>query len=366
MKTNTIFSPIKLGNNLLHHRVVMAPLTRFRATAEAVPTDLQAEYYKQRSSKGGLIIAEATFIDQLAGGLKYVPGIYNQEQIEGWKKVTSGVHAKEGIIFLQLWHLGRAGSKELNPHQEQIVSASGISANGRNFLGAEFETPRALEIEEIMSIVEQYRRAAVNAIEAGFDGVEIHSGSGYLLDQFINSNSNLRTDMYGGSIENRCRIIFNVLDAIVDAIGAERVAIRFSPGGDFQDMHDASAIETWSYLTSEIQTRYPNFGYLHFIEVRANFFVDTDVPVIDSLEPYRKIWKGPLIVASGFSTTRQHAIELAEKTGNLVAFGRAFIANPDLPERLSNGWELEKYDRNTFYSGGSKGYTDYPYYKDAN
>ncbi|KAG2211147.1 hypothetical protein INT47_006266 [Mucor saturninus] len=366
MKTSAIFSPIQLGDNLLRHRVVMAPLTRFRASADAVPSDLQVEYYQQRCSKGGLIIAEATFIDRLAGGLPHVPGIYNQAQIEGWQKVTTAVHAKEGIIFLQLWHLGRTGSKDLNPDGEQTVSASSIASDGKTFLGAGFETPRALETEEIGAIVEQYRSAAVNAIEAGFDGVEIHGGSGYLLDQFINSNSNVRTDIYGGSIENRCRIVFDVLDAIVGALGAERVAIRFSPGGDFQDMHDATPVETWSYLTSEIQKRYPRLGYLHFIEVCANFFIDTDVPAADSIEPYRKIWKGPLVMASGFSTTHQHAIELAERTGNLIAFGRAFIANPDLPERLSNGWELEKHDRDTFYSSGSKGYTDYSCYKDAN
>ncbi|KAG2198080.1 hypothetical protein INT47_011915 [Mucor saturninus] len=365
MSNKAIFTPIKVGNSLLQHRVVLAPLTRRRASTEAAPTDLLVEYYKQRASEGGLLITEATLIDRLAGGFPKVPGIYRQEQIEGWKKVTSAVHEKNGTIFLQLWHNGRAASKLFNPNQEQIVSASAIAITGTPVLGGEYEVPRALEVDEIKTIVEQYKRAALYAIEAGFDGVEIHGANGYLLDQFINSGSNKRTDNYGGSIENRSRFTLEVVDAVVEAVGAERVAIRFSPGGSFQDMQDDTVVETWTYLTTEIQKRHANLAYLHFIEARSNFFVDTDVPAPDSLEIYRKIWKGPFVTAGGFSNTTQHAINLAEKTGDLIAFGRAFIANPDLPARLANDWELNNYDRSSFYGGDAHGYTDYPFYDET-
>ncbi|CAO3606952.1 unnamed protein product [Mucor hiemalis] len=367
MSTKAIFSPVKIGNSLLKHRVVLAPLTRFRATLEAVPTDLQREYYEQRATDGGLLITEATFISRLAGGYQRAPGIYNKEQIEEWKKVTAAVHKKNGLIYLQLWHIGRAGSKFLNPNQEQIVSASDIPISGKSLLGNDYEAPRPLEIDEIKAITQDYRQAALNAIEAGFDGVEIHSANGYLLDQFINTSSNKRTDIYGGSIENRARFSLEVVDAVVDAIGAERTAIRFSPGGGFQDMQDDTVVETWSYLTSELQKNHPLLAYVHFIEARAQIHNDSaPISTVDSLEPYRQIWKGPFIAASGFSNTTEHAIDLAEKTGNLIAFGRAFIANPDLPERLRNDWPLNKYNRNTFYISTAEGYTDYPFYDSKN
>ncbi|KAI9343842.1 hypothetical protein BD770DRAFT_329177 [Pilaira anomala] len=363
--TKAIFSPIKVGNFGLKHRVVLAPLTRFRATTEAVPTDLQREYYEQRTTEGGLLITEATFIDRLAGGYPRAPGIYNSEQVEGWKKVTAAVHEKKGAIYLQLWHIGRAGSKFLNPNQEQVVSASDIAITGKTLLGNDYETPRPLEIDEIKEIVKQYARAAKLAVEAGFDGVEIHGANGYLIDQFINTSSNKRTDIYGGPIENRARFALEVVDAVVEAIGAERTAIRFSPGGAFQDMKDDTVVETWSYLTSELQKNHPDLAFLHFVEARGDMFSES-VNTIDSLEPYRQIWKGPFISASGFSNATQQAIDLAEKTGDLIAFGRAFIANPDLPQRLANGWELNKYDRSTFYTNDAAGYTDYPFYDTKN
>lgn len=364
MSTQAIFTPIKVGGHKLQHRVVLAPLTRFRATVEGVPTDLLTEYYKQRTTDGGLLITEATGITQGAAYPK-APGIYTKEQIEAWKKVTSAVHEKNGTIFLQLWHIGRAGSKHFNPDGAQIVSASAIPISGPTMTGEDHEVPRALEIEEIKELVQTYRQAAINAVEAGFDGVEIHSANGYLLDQFINTSSNKRTDIYGGSIENRGRFSLEVVDAIVDAIGANRTAIRFSPGEAFQDMQDDTVVETWSYLTSEIQKKHPDLAYLHFIQARANIFGnDKNVAPPDTLGPYRQIWKGPFITSSGFSTATQEAIDLAERTGDLISFGRAFIANPDLPERLRNGWELNKYDRSTFYSEGSVGYTDYPFYEE--
>jgi 2,4-dienoyl-CoA reductase-like NADH-dependent reductase (Old Yellow Enzyme family) len=366
MSTKAIFSPIKVGNNLLKHRVVLAPLTRLRATVDAIPTDLQVEYYKQRASEGGLLITEATGISRLSGGYPHAPGIYNKSQIENWQKVTKAVHAKKGsLIFLQLWHIGRAGSKYLNPNQEEVVSASSIAITGKNMAGGDYEVPHALEIDEIKAIVQDYRQAALNAIEAGFDGVEIHGANGYLIDQFINSSSNKRTDIYGGSIENRSRFALEVIDAIVEVVGAERTAIRLSPGAAFQDMKDDTPVETWSHLTSEIQTKHPNLSYLHFIEARGDMMGES-VNTVDTLEPYRQIWKGPFITAGGFSTNIEHAIDTAEKTGNLIAFGRTFIANPDLPERLRNSWELNKYDRSTFYVQSAEGYTDYPVYDNKN
>lgn len=367
MNSKALFSPIKVGNNLLKHRVVLSPLTRFRASPEAVPTDLMVEYYKQRSSDGGLLVSEATFIDRLAGGYPRAPGIYNKDQIEAWKKITSVVHEKKASIFLQLWHLGRTGSKYLNPNGEQIVSASAIAVEGKTMSGADYEVPHALEIDEIKVIVEQYKQAALNAVnESGFDGVEIHSASGYLPDQFINSGSNKRTDIYGGSIENRSRFVLEVIDAVVEAVGAERTSVRFSPGGPFQGMQDDTVEETWGYITSEIQKKHPQLAYVHFIETRANFMSDDNTPSPDSLKTYRNIWQGPFITSSGFSTARDHAIDFAEKTGSLISFGRAFIANPDLPARLKNGWEFNKYDRSTFYSNEAKGYTDYPFYDNKN
>ncbi|KAI9246762.1 hypothetical protein BY458DRAFT_527650 [Sporodiniella umbellata] len=358
-----LFEPTQIGSNKLEHRVVLAPLTRFRATLEAVPTDVMVEYYRQRASKGGLLITEATFIDRLAGGYIQAPGIYNKEQIEAWKKVTSAVHQKGGVIFCQLWHIGRVSFSALNPNNEPPVSASAIAAGEKDAFGRTYEVPHALEVNEIKEIVQHYKRAALYAIEAGFDGVEIHNANGYLLDQFLNTSSNKRTDSYGGSAENRGRFSLEVVDAITEAIGAERTAIRFSPDGHFQGMQDNNSAETWGYLTESLQKKHPKLAYVHFIEPRSNFFSDK-VNTDDSLTIYRKIWKGPFITAGGFSTAVKHAANLAEDTGNLIAFGRAFIANPDLPKRIQKELDLNKYDRSTFYTHEPIGYTDYPAYSE--
>ncbi|CEP18408.1 hypothetical protein [Parasitella parasitica] len=356
-----IFSPIKVGTNSLQHRVVLCPLTRFRSDPASVPSALQAEYYKQRATDGGLLITEATLISPSAGGYPRAPGIFNKEQIEGWKKVTSAVHEKKGVIFTQLWHVGRVGSKFLNPNQKQVVSASEIPVSGKNPQGNDYEVPRALQVDEIKEIVNDYTQSAKNAIEAGFDGVELHGANGYLIDQFINSSSNKRTDMYGGSIENRARFALEIVDSVAKAVGVERTAIRFSPGNSYQDMGDDTVIETWSYITSQLQKRHPDLAYLHFMEADA-FLKDK---LVDTLEPYRALWKGPFITANGYSTAPDQAIELAEKTGDLVAFGRAFISNPDLVERLRQGHELAQFDNSTFYTNDAAGYTDYPFYNET-
>ncbi|GAA5804914.1 hypothetical protein HPULCUR_010423 [Helicostylum pulchrum] len=361
MNKSSLFSPVKLGHNQLTHRVVLAPLTRFRATLSGEPTDSVVKYYSQRASPGGLMITEATFINPLSGGFPHAPGIYTQTQLQQWKKVASAVHKKGAIIFLQVWHVGRAGTKYLNPNQEEVISASSIAIGGNSVLtGQPFEVPRAMDIKDIKEVIADHRQAALNAIEAGFDGIEILSATGYLLDQFINSNSNKRTDQYGGNKENRCRLVLEVIGAVVDAVGQERTSIRLSPGGNFQDMKDDTPIETYSYLVSQLQERFPRLAYIHLIEARSNFFTD-EVNTVDTLAPYRKIWKGPIITASGFSTATQHAIDFSERTGSLVAFGRAFVANPDLPHRLCHNLPLNKYDRSTFYTNDDVGYTDYPF-----
>ncbi|KAG2199240.1 hypothetical protein INT47_010615 [Mucor saturninus] len=361
MSTPALFSPIKIGKNQLEHRVVLAPLTRFRADENAVPTDLQVEYYAQRATKGGLLITEATFITHKAGSYPHAPGIYSQDQIAGWKKVTDAVHAKGGVIYLQLWHIGRAA---MSAHiGEQPVSSSDIAITGVNLLGLPQEKPRALSIPEMKDLLQDYRQAALNAIEAGFDGVEIHSANGYLLDQFINTSCNNRTDIYGGSIENRCRFPLEVVDTVVEAVGAERTAIRFSPWSEFQDMKDDTPYETWGYLCKSLQEKHSDLAFVDFIEPRADFCVDVYTKQADTLEPFRQTWKGPMISAGGFTFNTERAFEVAEKTGNMIGFGRLFIANPDLVERLRNGWPLNKYNRDTFYTNSAEGYTDYPFYK---
>ncbi|KAJ8657244.1 hypothetical protein O0I10_007060 [Lichtheimia ornata] len=362
VSSSALFSPIQLGASKLQHRVVLAPLTRFRSDDNHVPTELNKEYYTQRATPGGLLITEATFISPTSGLYPHAPGIYTQEQINAWKSITDAVHAKQGVIYLQLWHVGRASSKIfMNGHTPDSASAIPISGTSL-FTGKEWEVPHALTVEEIKGIVGDYAQAAKNAIEAGFDGVEIHSANGYLLDQFINTSSNKRTDEYGGPIENRTRFTLEVVDAVTNAIGAERVGIRFSPWSEFQDMVDEIPYDTWGYLVSQLQEKHSDMAYIHMIEPRDDFSRKTKNDTANTLDPFRKVWKGAFISAGGYTTNPALAQKVAEETGNLVAIGRAFIANPDIVERLRNGWPLTKYNRDTFYSPGAVGYTDYPFY----
>lgn len=353
-----ISSPIKIGNILLDHRVVLAPLTRLRATVDGVPTDMMLEYYTQRASKGGFLLAESVAISPTAIAYPQAPGIFSKDQIAGWKKITDSIHQKGGYIFVQLWHSGRTGNRTLHPNDEQVVSASAITAAGKGILGDSFEDPRALEISEIKSIVNDFAQAALNAIESGFDGIEIHSAFGYLLDQFICTSSNQRTDEYGSSVENRLRFTLEVVEAITNAIGPERTAIRVSPGGG--EIHSATEeypIETCSYLMAKLQKDYSKLAYVHFMDTRSEENIGADLA-----EPYRSIWKGP-VISSGFSSCSvEHAIEYAEKTGDLIAFGRLFIGNPDLPERIRQGYSVVRSNYNTFYTHEAEGYTDYPTY----
>ena len=362
----SLFSSLQVGELKLAHRVVMAPLTRLRSTQPGdVPNTLNAEYYNQRASEGGLLISEATQISLQGKGYPAAPGIYSAEQVEGWKLVTSAVHSKGGYIFAQLWHVGRTSHTSLHPQQGLPVSSSAIaSADGKaltaSFQPVDFETPRALETSELAGIVDDYRHAAECAKAAGFDGVEIHSANGYLLDQFLENGVNHRTDAYGGSIENRARLTLEAVDAAVEVWGKGRVGIRLSPYGKFGGMSDSDPLALFTYVLEQLSAR--GIAYVHLIEPRAGnagVGAPTDNSAPHAAEIFRKYFKGVLISAGGYTAaTAQDAI--AAGYADAVAFGRLFIANPDLPERFREGAELNHYDRSTFYGGTEKGYTDYP------
>ncbi|HVP00842.1 MAG TPA: alkene reductase [Bryobacteraceae bacterium] len=357
-----LLSPLRVGELDLAHRVVLAPLTRMRSTPPGdVPNPLNATYYGQRASEGGLLITEATQISLLGKGYPGAPGIYSPEQVEGWKLVTGAVHAKRGYIFLQLWHVGRMSHSSLHPEDGVPVSASAIAPqDGSKALTADFrqvpfETPRALTLAEIPRIVEQYRHGAENAKLAGFDGVEIHSANGYLLDQFLEDKSNHRTDQYGGSIENRARLLLEAVDAVVGVWGPGRVGVRLSPYGKFLDMGDSNPVALFSYVLERLSKR--GIAYTHIIEPRGGETGYPDAP--RTAELFRKAFSGVLISAGGYDGAIAEQT-IAEGLADAVAFGRWFISNPDLPKRFELGSPLNPYDRKTFYGGGEKGYTDYP------
>ncbi|OSX62236.1 hypothetical protein POSPLADRAFT_1056819 [Postia placenta MAD-698-R-SB12] len=356
-----LFQPTKVGTSILSHRVVLAPLTRFRADKAHVHGDLAVEYYAQRASvPGTLLITEATFIAAKAGGYDNVPGIWNDEQVAGWKRVTDAVHAKGSRIFCQLWALGRtAAPSVLKKDGFDLQSASDIAMDDQH------PKPRSLTIPEIKEYIQLYTTAAINSVRAGFDGVELHGANGYLIDQFLQDVSNKRTDEYGGSIENRSRFALDVIDSVVKAIGPEKVGIRLSPWGTFQSMRMDDPKPTFAYLVSRIAEAHPSFAYIHVTEARVNGNVDREVLENESNDFLREIWAPrPFISAGGY--TRDTAFEAAEKTGELVAFGRLFISNPDLPLRLAKNLPIIKGDRDSYYApGGSKGYTDYPFVDDA-
>ena len=363
-----LFDSLKIGDLSLSNRVIMAPLTRMRSTQPGnVPNALNAEYYAQRAS-AGLIISEATQISQQGQGYPATPGIYSEQQVEGWKLVTAAVHKAGGKIFAQLWHVGRISHPSLQPNGGQPVAPSALEAKNSGTYTAEWKptpilTPRALETAEVAGIVEDYKKAAQNAKDAGFDGVEVHGANGYLLDQFLQDGSNKRTDVYGGSIQNRARFLLEAVDAAISVWGAGRVGVRLSPYGTFNDMHDSDPVALFSYVLAELDER--NIAYAHIIEPRSSAAGGADVVAEDApitANMFRSKFKGTLISAGGYN--RDLALE-AVSSGNAdaVAFGRQFIANPDLPERLKQNTPLNPYDRNTFYGGAEKGYTDYPFLK---
>lgn len=344
------------------NRVVMAPLTRRRATDDHVPTDIMRSYYEQRAS-AGLIIAEATNTSLQAVGYMNSPGIFTQQQIEAWKLITKAVHDKGGIIFLQLWHVGRVSHPLLQPGQQLPVSSSAI--NARAIINTpdghkEMVVPRALETEEIPGIVNDYRQAALNAIEAGFDGVEIHGANGYLPDQFLHDGSNIRNDQYGGSFENRSRFIMEILEACCSSIGSDRVGIRLSPSGSNQGMFDSNVVQLYEYLIQRLNDF--NLAYLHLMEPYAPLEPpDKFAHYLKVVTPhFRSYFKGALITNVGFDFETGNKI-ISKGNADMVAYGKLYISNPDLVERFAKNAPLNPWDKDTFYYGGEKGYTDYTF-----
>ncbi|NOX45903.1 MAG: alkene reductase [Chlorobi bacterium] len=361
-KKPALLRSISLGKLALKNRVAMAPLTRRRATDDYVPTEIMATHYVQRAS-AGLIITEATNISRQGTGYMNTPGIYTPEQIEAWKPVTEAVHAKGGKVFMQIWHVGRVSHPLLQEDEKLPVSASAIKAEGKQKTPQghmEMVVPRALETDEVPGIVEDFKNAALNAIEAGFDGVEIHGANGYLIDQFLHDASNIRKDKYGGNIENRSRFLFEVVDAVCKAIGPEKTGIRLSPSGIFKDMFDSNPVELYEYVIDKLNQY--DLAYLHILE-----------PMV-ALEPahkyekylkevtphFRKFYKGLLITNCGFDFRSANKI-IENGHADMVAFGKAYISNPDLVERFEKGADLNPWDVDTFYTNGPEGYVDYPF-----
>ncbi|MHA6693010.1 alkene reductase [Devosia sp. A449] len=356
MTEKNLYAPYTLGKATLTNRVVMAPLTRNRAGADFVPGELAVEYYAQRAS-AGLIISEATQISQQGQGYQDTPGIYTPAQIAGWRKVTDAVHAKGGHIFLQLWHVGRVSHVDLQPNGAAPVAPSAIRAGTKTFVNNGFvdvSEPRALELGEIPGIVEDFRSAAANAIAAGFDGVEVHGANGYLLDQFAKDGANTRTDAYGGSIENRARLMIEVSAAVAKEVGADRTGIRISPVAPANGVSGTDAQAQFNFIVSELDKL--DLVYLHVVEGATGG--PRDVAPFDFAELRRRF--GNTYIANNGYTADLAAQSLLDAAADLFAFGRPFIANPDLVDRLKNGAPLADLNPATLYGGGSAGYTDYP------
>ena len=357
MPDATLFQPLPLGPLTLANRVVMAPLTRSRAAAGDVPQALNATYYAQRAS-AGLIISEATQISQQGKGYAFTPGIYTPEQVAGWRLVTSAVHAAHGRIFAQLWHVGRISHPDLQAEGGLPVAPSAIRPEGQAFTEAGFKpfvTPRALAEAEIPGIVADYRHAAECALQAGFDGVEIHAANGYLLDQFLRDKTNQRTDGYGGSLENRTRFLLEVTEAVTAVWGDNRVGLRISPTSPANDIADSNPQRLFAHVVKALD----RFGlaYLHVVE-GATGGPREAVPGFDWLA-LRRGFRGAYMANNGYDLALAQAA-LKEGRADLIAFGRPFIANPDLVQRLRQGAPLAEPDKATFYGGGAHGYTDYP------
>ncbi|KAI5247760.1 FMN-linked oxidoreductase [Aureobasidium subglaciale] len=393
LKDTILFKSWKLGNITLEHKLVQAPLTRMRCTKNDeginIPSDLMVEYYGQRASKGGLQLTEATDISRYASGYPGVPGLFSGEQLTAWKRVTDAVHAKGGYIFCQMWHTGRASPAGLLGGQTPL-SASNIPISGKALDGTDFSVtpPKEMTTEEIAEVVANFGTAAKSAIEAGFDGVEVHGANGYLLDQFLHDNVNVRTDSYGGSVENRCRFPIEVVKSVCDAIGSHRVGIRLSPYNYFQDTKDSDPNAHWAYLCEQLASLPQQHRpvYVHSVEPRFDEVLDEQAKmdalsaygpgkgveaeatrkIGHSLLPFRRILsKADIKFFAAGAYTRDNAVpKLEADDADAIVMGRWFIANPDLPRRLAEGLPLNKYDRDTFYGASppQKGYTDYPFF----
>ena len=353
-----LFQPIKIGAMELKNRIVMAPMTRNRASVTGVPSDLAVTYYAQRAS-AGLIITEGTQPSPAGQGYPRTPGIHSAEQIEAWRKITDAVHAKGGRIFLQIMHTGRIAHRLNRTVYRPPVAPSAIQASGTIYtdsLGPQpYSLPQALATDEIPSVIEEYHRATSNALAAGFDGVELHAANGYLPMQFLSSNSNQRSDRYGGSVQNRARFVLETLEAMIDGAGlASRVGLRVSPGNTFNDMHDANPVGTHLYLTEEVNPL--GLAYLHIQQQPKDVHTDG---LLDPVRMLRPIFDGPIIATGGFDRDSASQL-LSNGDADLIGFARLFIANPDLVERFQTAGPLAEPDAATFYTPGPKGYADYP------
>ena len=367
-KQSALSTPVQLGAINLKHRVIMAPLTRSRSIQpNSVPGKLMADYYSQRASDGGLIISEATNISLTSRGWLGSPGLYAEEQVAGWRTVLDGVHAKGGLMFAQLWHTGRASHVSMTGGATPVTAS--VNPSYWENPAQVVSTPdgwiqpsphRALALSEISEILEDYRKAAERAKQAGFDGVELHGANGYLIDQFLQDGSNQRTDEYGGSIENRVRLLLEAVGVLASVWGSDHVGVRVGPGGSFNAMHDSNSEALFSHVAEQLNSINP--AYLHIIEprVKGNTVIHEGQGPI-ATEQLRKIFKGKILAAGGFEpNTAEEAVE--QGVADAVVFGRYFISNPDLPRRIQEGLPLAEYDRSTFYTFDARGYDDYPAY----
>lgn len=346
-----LFTPVAVGRYTLPNRVVLAPMTRVRAERDGRVRPYTADYYAQRAS-GGLLVTEATQVLPNGKGGPGTPGIHAPEHVAAWRRVTDAVHARGGRIFVQLWHTGRAAHPSFLADGDEVVGASPVAIEGEVWTPAgraPYATPRALTVEEIAEYVAAFARAARLAVEAGFDGVEIHGANGYLIDQFLRTSSNRRTDAYGGPVENRARFLLEVTRAVADAVGADRVGVRLSPTNPFQSMSDADPTATFGYAAAQLAPL--GLAYLHLMEGSEEARALT--PAL------KRAFGGPVIVAGGYDREKAEAV-LAAGAADLVAFGVPYLANPDLPERLREGAALNAPDPATFYGGDERGYLDYP------
>jgi N-ethylmaleimide reductase len=355
-----LLEPIKLGNLTLENKMVMAAMTRSRADLNGVVGHLTVEYYTQRAS-AGLILTEGINISEQALGSPFTPGIFTQEQIEAWKKVTKSVHDKGGVIFAQLWHTGRV-AHSVDRKGVLPVAPSAIAITGMQHFTSQglkdFETPHELTNAEIKQIVKDYGQAAKNAIEAGFDGVELHGANGYLPNQFLAESSNQRTDEYGGSIENRSRFVLEVMQELINAVGGEKVGIKISPLHPYAGIVSDDPIATFTHLINELNKM--NFAFVELMKKSPMFPLLPHYPKDDEIELFGKLVKQSLVAGTAYNKDTAEA-EIQKGVAKLVAFGATFLANPDLPKRFELGAELNQADRNTMFGGGEKGYIDYPF-----
>jgi|AntRauMinimDraft_4_1070384.scaffolds.fasta_scaffold01821_2 N-ethylmaleimide reductase len=357
-----VFEEVKIGSLTLKNRIFMAPMTRSRANANGVQSEYAAEYYGQRAS-AGLIISEATRISEQAKGFIDTPGIYTNEQISAWKKITNTVHKNGGKIFCQLWHVGRVSHTSLLPSGEQPVAPSAIHGDAHTFTANGFERvsePRALEVNEIEAIVQDFKNAAKASKIAGFDGVEVHAANGYLIDQFLRDKTNKRADLYGGSSQNRARFLFEVLEAVSEIWPSNLIGVRLTPTGNFNDIEDSDPYTTFSYIYEQLFKR--GAAYIHVCEQMPGMAENAEDSA-EILTELRNKWKGFYLVNGGFDFEQgQKAVQSGY--ADAVSYGRPFISNPDLPLRFKKGLALNEQDMSTFYGGDHRGYTDYPFTKD--